>query len=257
MIQNKKLITNNQKSKHISKSKEELSLLTYQNLKTHSYIKQFLKRKNFLLYNYKFYINETTVNIFINYVNSTQSKLDNFNLTKKNLYANQLLESFNEFYGRKRDIFINFQCLNTNSSTCFGENSSSQMWEKQIILLKRYSKEKYFKESINFLILVANYKEPTQLFADFIAKHISTIKKQRRFFSFLRKLCTVIITTHLFDTKGIKITIKGRLNGAPRAKTREIKSGSISTQFFKPNVSFSKSTSFSKKGTFGVKVWIC
>ena len=57
--------------------------------------------------------------------------------------------------------------------------------------------------------------------------------------------------------KGIKIKVKGRFNGAPRAKDKliNIKNG-VPTLTINSKIDYAETTSFSPNGTFGVKVWI-
>ena len=56
---------------------------------------------------------------------------------------------------------------------------------------------------------------------------------------------------------GVKIVIKGRFNGAPRARSKIIQVGNIPLQSFKAKIDYSQTTSYTPNGTFGVKVWIC
>jgi small subunit ribosomal protein S3 len=60
----------------------------------------------------------------------------------------------------------------------------------------------------------------------------------------------------LSNVDGIKILIKGRLNGVPRAKKKLILVGNVTTQKIEKNLDYSETTSYTTNGTFGVKVWI-
>jgi ribosomal protein S3 len=58
--------------------------------------------------------------------------------------------------------------------------------------------------------------------------------------------------------KGIKIKIKGRFNGAPRAKHKIINIGNnMPVLTLNSNIDYAETTSYTSNGTFGVKVWVC
>lgn len=67
----------------------------------------------------------------------------------------------------------------------------------------------------------------------------------------------MIVKSKFSKVKGIKILIKGRLNGKPRSNYRIIQIGKISLQTIESVISHNQSTSFTPYGTFGIKVWIC
>ena len=56
--------------------------------------------------------------------------------------------------------------------------------------------------------------------------------------------------------KGIKINIKGRFNGRPRARTRSILAGDIAVQSFNKKVEYFQKTVYTKNGTFGIEIWV-
>ena len=55
---------------------------------------------------------------------------------------------------------------------------------------------------------------------------------------------------------GCKIIIKGKFNGIPKSKKKTIKIGLIKLQKINSIISYNKITSFTRNGTFGIKVWI-
>ena len=57
--------------------------------------------------------------------------------------------------------------------------------------------------------------------------------------------------------KGIKIKIKGRFNGAPRARDKYILIGNgVPALTIDSKIDYAEDVSFTANGTFGVKVWI-
>jgi small subunit ribosomal protein S3 len=56
---------------------------------------------------------------------------------------------------------------------------------------------------------------------------------------------------------GMKVLIKGRLNGRPRSSSKLLQVGKVSLQTLDAKINYSQSVAFSQHGTFGIKVWIC
>ena len=82
------------------------------------------------------------------------------------------------------------------------------------------------------------------------------MKRHNYFLTFLKRALLLMISLKFSSIKGIKIKIKGRFNGAPRAKSRLIQVGEIPLQTLKSTVSYHCSTSFTSNGTFGVQLWV-
>lgn len=58
------------------------------------------------------------------------------------------------------------------------------------------------------------------------------------------------------DVKGVKISLKGRLDGAEMARYEWLRRGRIPLQTLRANVDYAERTAFTTYGTIGVKVWI-
>jgi len=58
------------------------------------------------------------------------------------------------------------------------------------------------------------------------------------------------------DVKGVKISLKGRLDGAEMARYEWAKKGRIPLQTIRANIDYAERTAFTTYGTVGVKVWI-
>ena len=56
--------------------------------------------------------------------------------------------------------------------------------------------------------------------------------------------------------KGVKINIKGRFNGRPRARSRSIIVGDVAVQSFNKKVEYLQKTVYTKNGTFGIEIWV-
>lgn len=58
------------------------------------------------------------------------------------------------------------------------------------------------------------------------------------------------------EVKGVKISLKGRLDGAEMARYEWAKRGRIPLQTIRADVDYAEKTAFTAYGTIGVKVWI-
>ena len=128
--------------------------------------------------------------------------------------------------------------------------------KKKIFLFRRYLNRSFFKESFNILITASKMKNSAKLIAEYISLEISLLKRHNFFLIFLKQVLSFLIKTKMFKIKGIKITVKGRFNNAPRSKTKIILIGNIPIQTLKKPINYHESTSYTKNGTFGIKVWI-
>jgi len=81
-------------------------------------------------------------------------------------------------------------------------------------------------------------------------------KSQNRFLVFIKSLLNHILTHNLINIKGLRVSIKGRINGAPRSKVWVASEGKMSLQCIDTKIDYYYLPSQTVYGTFGVKVWI-
>lgn len=311
-------INNNEwKSKYITQTYEESSLLVFKYLQIKTYLKQFLIRNGLMLHNYKFHINNNSIYLYISYfvglksiffinqntasqkiklhktrdinnrktkknvisslkqssfskttkyhkrnsilkkykTNILQKNYQNTTNLRKNSFIEQLTESLNLFLGKKYNIYITFQNLNSHLIINL-KPSEQKIWKKNLLLLKRYTKNKFFKETINILLLVTRCKNSAQLLSDFIAQQFTSLTRQSYFLIFFKRSLNIFVNSTFSKITGIKIIINGRFNGAPRARNNVITVGSVPIQTLNVNINYAQSTAYSSNGTFGIKVWI-
>lgn len=58
------------------------------------------------------------------------------------------------------------------------------------------------------------------------------------------------------EVKGVKISLKGRLDGAEMARYEWLKKGRVPLQTIRADVDYAEKTAYTTYGTIGVKVWI-
>jgi Ribosomal protein S3, C-terminal domain len=182
--------------------------------------------------------------------------------TLGNLNSNKFLEplflSLKQFYPELLKLNLILKPLNNNifKRTSFYQRT---ILKKKLIKFKKYNRNEFFKEGVNLIFALISHKSSANLLANYIA---TTLQKLKRHNFFLRFLKTILIAfcskSFLTVIKGIKIKIKGRLNGASRARYKKISVGkympvlSINSQ-----IDYAESTSFTSNGTIGIKVWVC
>lgn len=190
------------------------------------------------------------------FIKRLKKKNRNFLLKKKTDFLENLLESLTLYTKNKLNINIILQNINKGLSLRL-KTKQSKIFRKTVLKLRKFSKAIFFKEFINILTVTVLKKNSSKILADIIAFQFSVMKRHNYFLNFLKRSLTLIVKSNFSRAKGIKILIKGRLNGKPRSSYRIIQIGKISLQTIESVISHNKSTSFTPYGTFGIKVWIC
>lgn len=103
-------------------------------------------------------------------------------------------------------------------------------------------------------ISVEEIKVP-ELDAVLVAKNIATQLEQRANFKKLMKKAAA--SAMRAGARGIKICIKGRLNGAEIARAEWTRVGSVPLHTLRANIQYGSIRSQTVMGTIGVRVWIC
>ena len=82
------------------------------------------------------------------------------------------------------------------------------------------------------------------------------VKRHKFFLSFLKQTLTVLSSSNLSKVKGIKIIIKGRLNGVPRARHKIITIGDVPVQSVSALIDYAQTSAHNANGSYGIKVWV-
>jgi len=183
-------------------------------------------------------------------------KLLNINNFKaKKIFIKKLLNGLKIFI-KKQILILTFQNLNKGLSFKF-KNLKKKIFKKLTYIIRQNIKNKFFKETLNVILISTNKKNSAKFLSIFISTELNKITKIKRhvfFLIFLKKLLTLFYKTKLSKINGAKITVKGKLNSAPRTKKHNIIIGKQILNNLKPN--YGNSTTYSAIGTFGVKVWV-
>lgn len=175
---------------------------------------------------------------------------DIMNKWKMNSVFDQLFKVLNLFTNNKLNIVINFCCINKDLT--FLKFSQT----KKFSLLQKFRNTPFLKEGVELLFHVVYNKNSANLLARFIAVQLKKIKRQKSFFSFLKQALSILIDSNFSKVKGIKIIVKGRLNGVPRAKHKIISVGDVPVQSINEELDYSQTAVHNSSGSYGIKVWV-
>nr|WAK85024.1 ribosomal protein S3 [Amicula sp. isolate GU52X-4 cfCalB7] len=179
-------------------------------------------------------------------------KYKNIKNIQINLFFKKFVKILNKFINKKLNIFLTFVQLNRNIKQELTKKTIHKL-KKILVKLRKYKQNTFFKENINIFFKALRQKNPTKLLSKFLAIELGKLKKHNLFLYFVK---TTIKNLKLFSKlKGIKIKIKGRLNGVPRAKYKIIQTGNIPILTLAANIDYSETIAYTANGTIGVKIW--
>jgi hypothetical protein len=163
---------------------------------------------------------------------------------------NNLFKVLSLFTSNKFNIVVNFCCLNKNL------NFLKRTQKKNFILLQKFKGTPFLKEGIELLFHTMYTSNSASLLAKFIAIQVKKVKRHKFFLAFLKQTLTVLTSSNFSKVRGIKIIIKGRLNGVPRASHKIITIGDVPVQSIDVVIDHAQSTAHNANGSYGIKVWI-
>lgn len=280
-------------SKYFEKNKEEFTLYNYQNLHIRYYLEQFFNSQGLIIKSLNIYFNNNHLHIFISYFNVKKSFLslnttptsqfiqfqnkisnksayfiktklkhavshkvcNNKNLLYKKTFLQQLLETLSMFKSKNSHIFLTLQNFNKGLNLQLSQEEK-KYFKNKILLLKRYSKNDFFKECLNITLIITRIKNCATVLTQFVAKQLCALKRHNYFLIFLKKILTIFIFSKFSKLEGVKLVINGKFNGAPRAKNKLILIGNVPIQSINKQIDYFDSISFTKNGTFGIKAWL-
>jgi ribosomal protein S3 len=217
-----------------------------------------LLQRSSRFYKIKHYLN-------LNSSSSAQLSLKDLSRYQKNKYLDHLpkrqitqLEGFlaqvftvlNLFTGNQLNIVVNFCCINKNVQFLKSIQTPS------FIYFQKFKNTPFFKEGIELLFNVTYNVNSANLLAKFIAFQFKKVKRHKLLLSFLKQILSVLTASSLSKIKGVKIIVKGRLNGVPRAKHKTITIGDVPTQAILAKLDYSQATAHNSNGSYGIKVWV-
>ena len=135
-----------------------------------------------------------------------------------------------------------------------GEGSETLKNEIRKQLIKIWKRFKMEPEKRDIKLTIEEIRSPethAAIAAQIIVEDIQARKPFRRV---LKQTLEKISSAR--EVKGVKIVLKGRLDGAEMARYEWAKKGRIPLQTIRADIDYSEKTAFTTYGTIGVKVWI-
>jgi hypothetical protein len=175
-----------------------------------------------------------------------------------NNFLNKFFKSLSLFYKKLIKINLIIQPLNTKLTSVLNKKKQDII-KKKLIKLKKYQKSNFFREGTNVIFSLIKRGNSAFLLSNFVSLFLKKLKYHNFFFKFIKTALTIFISDKSISSKikGIKLKIKGRLNKAPRAKSKIITIGNLPVFTIDSTIDYAETTAYSANGTLGVKVWIC
>jgi small subunit ribosomal protein S3 len=225
-------------------------------------INQIKHIKNFKSDSFLLYKNNKSSLMFKNYLQNNKTKTHDLKSIKANNPKNgtsmavkglfsQVFRVINLFTSNQYNVIFNFLCVNKELKF----NQLQLNTNKDLVLLKKFRNTTFFKEGIELLFHVISTINSSKLLAKFIAMQIKTAKRQNFFFTFLKKTLLILLNSDASKISGIKIIVKGRINGAAKARHKTIVIGRLPLQTLNANIDYSQTYVHNSNGTYGIKVW--
>jgi ribosomal protein S3 len=129
--------------------------------------------------------------------------------------------------------------------------------KKKLFSLRKYKRNKFFKKGLNLMLLLVSQKESASVIASYVSSTLKNFKKHKLFLNFMKKTLYIFSKQKKTVIKALKIQLKGRINGADRARHYVIKVGNqLSLMTTSSRINYSESTAFTPDGTLSIKVWV-
>ena len=175
-----------------------------------------------------------------------------------NTFLEKLLESFFIFKVSSPKISIVFNNINRGFSMAPFTFKNILVLKKILMQLRMYKNNKYFnaREFVNVLLIVIRKKDSAKFLSEYLAHQMRYMKRHYVLLGFLKRALHLFISSQLSKIKGVKIVIKGRLNGKLRKNIAHITVGAIPIQTLAVPISYNNAISYTPYGTFGIKVWV-
>lgn len=174
---------------------------------------------------------------------------------KKQLFGISLFYQLENILGVQ--IFFKF----TNICNSFSGATLTSSVDKLITFLFRkfsffrtqFIRSDLYYNSIIFFIHLFKFKKPDGLLlSNYLAYALRFIQRHTYFLIFLKKILQIV--HRVFNLKGVKILVSGKLNNLTRAQSKQIQVGSVPLQTMDTPYVQESSESFTRLGKIGIKI---
>lgn len=167
----------------------------------------------------------------------------------------RLLFTLKKFLSNTSNLIFYFSCMNKNFDLMKYQN----MLLKSLRFFRRFKNSKFYKEGLNVTLMTVLLEDSAEILARFISKTIASTLKRQTFFIYFLKFSLSFWLKKIkskSSISGIKISIKGRINGRRRARKRVISIGNTPLHSFNDKISYANTSCQNTNGSYGIKVWI-
>lgn len=194
-------------------------------------------------------------NYFKKYLNLKKNK--NIKNVFSNIFLNKFFESLILFFKNTMSISLILQPL-LKTTRIFLKKKQQIFLKNQLIKLKNYKKNDFFKDSVNIIFSTVNNSNSAGLLSKYIALTLSKLKKHNFFIKFVEIAIKIFMEKNFYSKiEGIKIKIKGRINGSARAREKTIQVGqNMPILTLNAPIDYVEDTVYTSNGTLGVKIWV-
>jgi len=254
--------------KTIPKTSEEYSSFTFQSVLIKNFLKNILLYYGIFICNCKIYKTNIFVYIYFSYFLNTNNKLKKISRGKlENIcFINLILSILRNFTENRLEFRI--ICQDTNKYLFNLVELYKLKKYKLRYVLKKLFEFPFKKYEKRFRIIFSSFlnvcfnmllkKNSVSLLSDYLATIYSKKlfkKKHMQLFYFLKETIKTFLNYKLTKIRGIKISIRGRLNGKLRTQRVWFLHNCLPLNSYAAIVRYSESTAFTIYGTFGIKVW--
>ena len=135
-----------------------------------------------------------------------------------------------------------------------GEGAEKLKTEVEHYISKIWKRHKILPEKREIKLTIEEVRSPETHAAIAGQMIVEELEKRISFRRIMKQALEKISSAK--DVKGVKIAIKGRLDGAKMARYEWLKKGRIPLQTLRADVDYAEKTAHTAYGTIGVKVWI-
>lgn len=135
-----------------------------------------------------------------------------------------------------------------------GEGAETLKDDMKRYLAKIWKRYKMPAEKREIRLTIEEVRSPETKAAVAAQMIVDDIETRKPFRRIMKQMLEKISASR--DVKGVKIVLKGRLDGAEMARYEWGKKGRIPLQTIRADIDYAEKTAYTTYGTIGVKVWI-
>lgn len=218
---------------------------------------------NILFINLKIFFKTAKIFFYKKFYFTRVNKIKNKNL--HNLFAKKIFQNLN--FLKTNKLVFSVKILNKELKLKKAKNLLNFFYLKckpflNLLFQRRFT---FFFDFIKQIVLLLQGLMSSGNFLEILSQLFKYLHKKvhTRFFVFFNLISNLIININRYkdfkcksEIKGLKLLIKGKLQGKMRANLKYLQEGKMPTQSFNKNVDIAKQSVCTLYGTYGLTLWI-